>query len=139
MSDPSLTARYNNPKKRSLSKSSRNWLIASAITLGVAGAAYIGFNNYSAITAQDLHYEVVSPTLTKTKIAVEYNAKDRVQCDIRAMNESKAVVGYKTILLDPGEATGLIKQQIDVDLHTDNLAVTSGVESCYEVPQDYKG
>jgi len=139
MSDPSLTARYNNPKKRSLTKSTRNWLIASAITLGVAGAAYIGFNNYSAITAQDLHYEVVSPTLTKTKIAVEYNAKDLVQCDIRAMNESKAVVGYKTILLDPGEATGLIKQQIDVDLHTDNLAVTSGVESCYEVPQDYKG
>ena len=139
MSDPSLTARYNNPKKRSLSKKTRNWLIGSALSVGVVGAAYIGFNNYSAITAQDIHYDVVSPTLTKSSIVVEYNSNDRVQCDIRAINESKSVVGYKTVLLDPGEQSGVIKQQIDVDLHTDNLAVTAGVESCYKVPENYKG
>lgn len=139
MSDPSLTARYNNPKKRNLSKPARNWLIGAALSIGVVGAAYVGFNNYSAITAQDVNFEVVSPTLAKSSIVVEYNSKDRVQCDIRAMNESKAVVGYKTVLLDPGEQSGVIKQQIDVDLHTDNLAVTSGVESCYKVPQNFKG
>ena len=53
MSDPSLTARYNNPKKRSLPKKTRNWLIAAALSVGVAGAAYFGFSNYTAIQAQD--------------------------------------------------------------------------------------
>ncbi|MBM7767598.1 DUF4307 domain-containing protein [Glutamicibacter nicotianae] len=139
MSDPSLTARYNNPKKRSLPKKTRNWLIAAALSLGVAGAAYFGFSNYTAIKAQDIEFEVVSATQAKAIVAVEYNAKYRVQCDIRAMNESKAIVGYETVLLDPGEATGHITQRLDVDLHTDNLATTVGVESCYEVPQEYKG
>ncbi len=139
MSDPSLTARYNNPKKRNLSKKSRNWLIAAALSLGVAGAAYIGFSNYSSIGSQDLEFEVISATQAKAVVAVEYNTKLRVQCDIRAMNESKAIVGYKTVLLDPGEATGHITQHLEIDLHTDNLATTAGVEDCYEVPQEYKG
>lgn len=139
MSDPSLTARYNNPKKRSLSKTSRRWLIGGALVLGTAGAAYVGFGNYEAINAQDIEFSVVSPTHAKAVIAVEYNSKHRVQCDVRAMNESKAIVGYKTVVLDPGEASGHITRQLEIDLHTDNLAVTAGVESCYEVPQEYKG
>lgn len=139
MSDPSLTARYNNPKKRHLTKKGRNWLIGSALGLGVIGAAYLGFSNYDALSYQDLHYDVVSATQTDLSISVEYNTKDRVQCDIRAMNESKAVVGYTTIVMDPGNLTGVIDQTVTTSLHTDNAAVTAGLESCYVVSQEYKG
>lgn len=76
--------------------------------------------------------EAVSPTLAKSSIIVEYNSKDRVQCDIRAMNESKAVVGYKTVLLDPGEQSGVIKQQIDVDLPYRKNPCTSPVLNPYK-------
>jgi len=137
MSDPSLTARYNNPKKRNLSKKNRNILIGAALVVGIGGAAYVGFSNYEALSFQDVGFKIASPTEAQATIAVEYNSKDRVQCDVRALNESKAVVGYKTVLMDPGEQTGVITQTLTVDLHTDNMAVTAGAESCYVVPQSY--
>ncbi|ALD63167.1 MULTISPECIES: DUF4307 domain-containing protein [Micrococcaceae] len=139
MSDPSLTARYNNPKKRHLSKKNRNILIGSALVIGIAGAAYFASSNYDALSYQDVSFDVESPTMAQATIAVEYNAKDRVQCDVRAMNKTKAIVGFKTIVLDPGEQTGVVKQTLTVDLHTDNLAVTAGIEECTVVPQDFKG
>ncbi|GAA1409069.1 hypothetical protein AUR04nite_23250 [Glutamicibacter uratoxydans] len=139
MSDPSLTARYNNPKKRNLSRKNRNILIGAALVVGVGGAAYMGFSNYEALSFQDVGFAIDSPTQAQATISVEYNAKDRVQCDVRALNESKAVVGFKTLLMDPGERTGVIKETVTVDLHTDNKAVTAGVEACYVVPQNFAG
>ncbi|MFJ2618775.1 DUF4307 domain-containing protein [Glutamicibacter sp. NPDC087344] len=139
MSDPSLTARYNNPKNRHLSKRNRNILIGSALVVGIAGAAYFASSNYQAVSYQDIGFAVQSPTEAQATIAVEYNAKDRVQCDVRAMNKTKAIVGFKTIVLDPGEETGIVKQSFTVDLRTDNLAVTAGIEECSIMPQEFKG
>ncbi|WP_313814336.1 DUF4307 domain-containing protein [Glutamicibacter sp.] len=139
MSDPSLTARYNNPKKRHLSRKNRNILIGAALVVGVGAAAYVGFSNYQAVASQDVRFSITSPTEAQAVVSVEYNTKDRVQCDVRALNESKAVVGYKTILMDPGERTGVVQQTLTVNLHTDNKAVTAGIESCYVVPQNYAG
>lgn len=139
MSDPSLTARYNNPKKRNLSRKNRNILIGAALVVGVGAAAYVGFSNYQAVASQDVRFSITSPTEAQAVVSVEYNTKDRVQCDVRALNESKAVVGYKTILMDPGERTGVVQQTLTVNLHTDNQAVTAGIESCYVVPQNYAG
>ena len=139
MSDPSLTARYNNPKKIRLAPRTRNWLIAAGLVVAVAIAGWFALHKYEAISAQDLHFDVNSATSATALIEVQYNAKDRVQCDIRAMNDSKAVVGYKTVLMDPGEQTGTVTQRLNVDLHTDSLAVTAGVEGCYAVPHDFKG
>lgn len=137
MSDPSLTARYNNPKKRPLSKRTRFLLIGGALSIGVAGAAYIGFANFSAITAQDIEFSVASPAQATAVIEVEYNSKHRVQCDVRALNESKATVGFTSIALDSTDPGQLTTQRITVPLRTDNLAVTAGVEACYKVPNDF--
>ncbi|MGO1725569.1 DUF4307 domain-containing protein [Glutamicibacter bergerei] len=137
MSDPSLTARYNNPNKRPLAKRTRNLLIGGALSLGVVGAAWVGFSNFSAITAQDINFSVQSPSQATAVFEVEYNSKHRLQCDVRAMNESKATVGFNTVLLEATDPGVLTTKRLTVPMHTDNLAVTAGVESCYKVPNEF--
>lgn len=136
MSDPSLMGRYHTPKKR-LKPKTRNWLIAGALAVGIAGAGYAGFSNFSSISANDVGFTIPSDTEAIARIEVSYNTKDRVQCDVRAMNESYAIVGFKSIVLQAEETPRHVRVNLDVPLRTENLATTAGIEECYTVPRDF--
>ena len=58
------------------------------------------------------------------------DAKDTAQCEVRAMNESYAIVGWKTLTIGPSEGTGRQTMRFDVNLRTESLATTVGVEEC---------
>ncbi|WP_396277976.1 DUF4307 domain-containing protein [Glutamicibacter creatinolyticus] len=136
MSDPSLMGRYHTPKKR-LSPKTRNWLITGALGVGVVGAAYAGINNFTPISSQDVGFEIISPTQAVATVEVSYDSKNRVQCEVRAMNDSYAVVGFKTVVLEAEENPRHVQLKLDVPLRTDNLATTAGIEDCYKVPKDF--
>ena len=58
------------------------------------------------------------------------DAKDTAQCEVRALNESYAIVGWKTLVVGPTEGTGKQTMRFDVNLRTESLATTAGVEEC---------
>lgn len=136
MSDPSLMGRYHTPKKR-LTRTTRNWLIVGALTVGVAGAGYIASTSFSQIAANDVGYSIVSETEAVASIEVGYNTKDRIQCDVRAMNDSYAIVGFKSLVFEAEETPRHVLLNLDVPLRTENLATTAGIEECYTVPLDF--
>lgn len=136
MSDPSLMGRYHTPKKP-LNRKTRNWLIAGALAVGIAGAGYIGINSFSQISANDVGFRITSETEAVASIEVSYNTKDRIQCDIRAMNDSYAIVGFKSLVLEAEQTPRHVRVNLDIPLRTENLATTAGIEECYTVPRDF--
>lgn len=137
MSDPSLMGRYHTPKKR-LNRKARNWLIAGALAVGVAGAGYISLNSFSQIAANDVGFTIVSDTEAVAQIEVSYNTRDRIQCDVRAMNDSYAIVGIKTLVFEAEDEPRHVRRNLEVPLRTENLATTAGIEECYKVPRDFQ-
>ncbi|MHC6175718.1 DUF4307 domain-containing protein [Glutamicibacter endophyticus] len=139
MSDPSLTARYNAPKKLNVPKRVKIIAGAAVLLAAIVAAAIFATNKYDALQAQDVGFTVLSEAQAVAEIEVQYDASKRIQCDVRAMNDSYAVVGFKTVLLPHDAQGGHTVQHLKVPLRTENLANTAGVESCYEVPLEHNG
>lgn len=125
----SLTNRYGSPKK-SLSKKTRRYLIIGGLAFGVLFALYLAWATVSKVEFKDNSFEVISPTEAWTLVEITKDAKDTAQCEIRALNESYAIVGWKTLTVGPSEGKGKVTQRFDVTLRTESLATTVGVEEC---------
>lgn len=125
----SLTNRYGSPKK-SLSKKSRRYLIIGGLAFGVLFALYLAWATVSKVEFKDNSFEVLSPTEAWTMVDITKDAQDTAQCEIRAMNESYAIVGWKTLTVGPSEGKGKVTQRFEVTLRTESLATTVGVEEC---------
>jgi hypothetical protein len=125
----SLTNRYGSPKRR-LAKKTRKALIIGGLAVGIGGAFYLAWATDSQIEFKDNSFSVESPTRASALVDITKDAKDTAQCEIRALNESKAIVGWKTLVLGPTEGTGQETLRYDVKLRTESLATTVGVEEC---------
>lgn len=125
----SLTNRYGSPKRR-LAKKTRKALIIGGLAVGIGGAFYLAWATDSQIEFKDNSFSVESPTRASALVDITKDAKDTAQCEIRALNESKAIVGWKTLVLGPTESTGQETLRYDVKLRTESLATTVGVEEC---------
>lgn len=125
----SLTNRYGSPK-RGLSKRTRLMLIIGALGLSMVAAFYLAMANHSSVQFSDNSFEVLSNTQSTAIVDITKNAEDTVQCEVRAMNESYAIVGWKTLIVGPSEGKGSTTQSHNVDLRTEALATTVGIEEC---------
>lgn len=125
----SLTNRYGSPK-RSLAKHTRRNLIVGGLSVGVLGAVYLGWATQSHVEFKDHSFMVSSPTRANAVVDITKRADQTAQCEVRALNESYAIVGWKTLVLGPSEGTGKETMRFDVELRTESLATTAGVEEC---------
>ncbi|GAA1497321.1 DUF4307 domain-containing protein [Paeniglutamicibacter kerguelensis] len=125
----SLTNRYGSPKRRLAKKTRRN-LIIGGLSVGVIGALYLAWATNSQVEFKDNSFMVNSPTQARALVDITKDAKDTAQCEVRAMNESYAIVGWKTLTIGPSEGTGRQTMRFDVNLRTESLATTVGVEEC---------
>lgn len=125
----SLTNRYGSPKK-SLKKKTRRYLIIGGLAFGVLFALYLAWATASKVEFKDNSFEVISPTEAWALVEITKDAKDTAQCEIRALNESYAVVGWKTLTVGPSEGKGKVTQRFDITLRTESLSTTVGVEEC---------
>ncbi len=125
----SLTNRYGSPKRR-FSKRTRATLILVFLGLGILAALYLAISTHSTVQFKDNSFEVLSPTSTTAVVDISKEAGDTVQCEVRAMNESYAIVGWKTLVVGPTEGKGITTQRFDVRLRTESLATTAGIEEC---------
>lgn len=125
----SLTNRYGSPK-RGLSKRTRMSLIAGSLGMGVVAALYLTSTSQSGVQFKDNSFEVTSPTTATATVDISKDADATVQCEVRALSESYAIVGWKTLTVGPTEGTGRTTTRFVVPLRTESLATTAGIEEC---------
>lgn len=125
----SLTNRYGSPK-RGLTKRTRTTLIIGSLGVGMLAALYLATASHSSVEFKDNSFEVLSPTMATATVDISKDAGATVQCEVRAMSESYAIVGWKTLVVGPTEGKGLTTTRFEVDLRTESLATTAGIEEC---------
>lgn len=125
----SLTNRYGSPK-RGLSKRTRATLIFGSLGVGMLAALYLATATHSGVQFKDNSFVVHSPTMATAIVDISKDASATVQCEVRALSESYAIVGWKTLTVGPTEGEGLTTTRFDVDLRTESLATTAGIEEC---------
>ena len=125
----SLTNRYGSPK-RGLAKRTRATLIIGSLAVGMLAALYLATATHSNVQFKDHSFEVLSPTMATATVDISKDASETVQCEVRALSESYAIVGWKTLTLGPTEGKGMTTTRYEVRLRTESLATTAGVEEC---------
>lgn len=103
---------------------------AVGITLGVAFAAWVGFQK-DPVTGRLWGYDVVSDSQTTVKLDVIRPDPLAVTCTVYAQAGDHAIVGEKTVQVPPSERT---KVRVTIDIQTQRKAVTGVLRTC--VPTD---
>ena len=92
--------------------------------------------NAQTLDWKDVGYKIASPTQASVTFQLTKDYEDTVECAIQVLSENYAVVGWRTVTIGPetpsAENTPSDKTKYyDVDLRTDALGVTGGVNSCW--------
>lgn len=129
---PSLANRYGAPK-RSMGPRLKKGLVAGALVVGVGLAAYAGIANTNQINYDDVAFQIDSETSAQVTFHVEKNAADVVQCAVQVLDDTYAVVGWKTVTLDPSGESGRESTRRTVDVRTEYLGVSGNVGDCWSL------
>ncbi|WP_345154421.1 DUF4307 domain-containing protein [Arthrobacter ginkgonis] len=131
-SEPSVANRYGTPK-RALGKRQRNVIIAAVLAVAVVAAGFFSFTDGSKVTSKDIAFDILSPTGATVTFDMERNAADRVECAVRVLDDSYAVVGWKSVVFEAGEGSGREKVRRTVELRTEALGTTGGIGGCWKL------
>ena len=131
-SESSLANRYGAPKRR-LSRRARIIGTSAAVAAAVAAAAWMSSPSPTGtVTSKDVGFTFPEDGRVVVHFKVDKSAGSTAACAVQALNESYAVVGWKTVVLGP-DAPESGDQH--VELRTDSPAVTGGVNSCWIVDE----
>lgn len=129
MTDPSdlLAQRYG--KKRPSAEASKRGRIFAVVGVLVLTALVGLFTlvTYNPLSYKDLSYKVESPLSVWVEFEVTAPVGKAVTCNIQALNNQFAVVGFKSVSLPASEQQ---VNQYSVRLNTTELAVTGLVDTC---------
>lgn len=137
--DNGLANRYGRPQGSGPSFPAHwgKWIaggaLAVAVTLMVWFTAAI---NGQTLDWKDVGYDIKSPTQASVTFQLTKDYEDTVECAIQVLSEMYAVVGWRTVTIGPeipsaGDTPSDKTKYYDVDLRTDALGVTGGVNSCW--------
>ncbi|KTR40912.1 MULTISPECIES: DUF4307 domain-containing protein [Rothia] len=131
MTSSTLDQRYG--KKPARTRPSRRALALLAVLVLVLASgfvAWIAAHRGTAPTYQEKSVQVSSPLRTSLDFDLTKRPDDDVRCAVQAVNDQRAVVGWKEIQV--GRDAGATSRQ-HVDLLTTGRAETATVESCWVV------
>ncbi|GAA3514779.1 hypothetical protein GCM10022234_07140 [Aeromicrobium panaciterrae] len=101
-------------------------IAAVGISIGIAGAAWVGFQD-KPITARVYGYDVVDDHRVTVKLDVVRPKPLDVECTVYAQAADHSIVGEKTVDL---KATREKDLRISVDIETERRAVTGVLRTC---------
>jgi hypothetical protein len=130
---PSLTVsnRYGTPR-RSLSRRAKLALAGGALGIAVVGAGFLALGqNGPQIDSKDVGFAVADAGHMTVDFQVTKDPEATVQCAVKALNDNYAVVGWKVATIGPADATTAGTTAHRVQLRTESLAVSGGVDSCW--------
>lgn len=111
----------------------RNTVIVVALVAAIAIAGLMTWWNVKAYSEKDVAFDITSDTTANITVEVEKKRQDVLSCNLQVMNESYAVVGWKTVTFGASPGSGRERIVRDFDLRTESLGVTGGVASCWLV------
>lgn len=120
-----------------MSKKTQKILLIVAAVLSLSWILWAVIGGNSGVSQKIVSYNVVDDTFTTVDLTVSKDPDATAACEIKAMDSSYAVVGWKVITVGPNNKdvgsengrTTLVRGE----LRTDALAVTGVVESCWIV------
>lgn len=106
-------------------------MIVVGLVLAIIAAGVVTWWNVKPYSSKDVAFDITSNTSTNVTIQLEKKPRDTINCNLRVMNESFAVVGWKTVTFGASEGTGRETIVEDFDVRTESLGVTGGVTTCW--------
>ncbi len=129
-STPRLANRYGTPKP-GLGRRTKAVLASVAGLAAVVVVALMAVPSGSgSITPKDVGFSIPDASTAVVDFNVTKPSDATVECAVQVLNDSYAVVGWKTVRIGPAE-TETVSQRIS--LRTDSLGVTGGVNACWLV------
>jgi hypothetical protein len=126
-----VSNRYGTPG-RSLSRRAKLALAGGALGVAVVGAGFLALGqNGPQIDSKDIGFAVADAGHMTVDFQVTKDPEATVQCAVQALNDNYAVVGWKVATIGPADATTAGTTAHRVQLRTESLAVSGGVDSCW--------
>ncbi|KPN17760.1 hypothetical protein AO716_07295 [Arthrobacter sp. Edens01] len=82
------------------------------------------------LTSKDVGFTIPDATTAVVDFNVTKPVDTTVDCAVQVLNESYAVVGWKTVRIPPAETQTV---SLSTTVRTDSLGVTGGVNACWIV------
>ncbi|UNK45032.1 DUF4307 domain-containing protein [Arthrobacter sulfonylureivorans] len=126
-----VSNRYGTPR-RSLSRRAKLALAGGALGVAVVGAGFFALGqNGPQIDTKDVGFAVADAGHMTVDFQVTKDPEATVQCAIKALSDNYAVVGWKVATIGPAGETTAGTTAHRVQLRTESLAVSGGVDSCW--------
>ncbi|MCO1338203.1 hypothetical protein BJH93_04735 [Kocuria polaris] len=106
---------------------------AGALVVGVGLAAWAGIANTHQINYDDVAFQIESETTAQVTFHVEKNAADVVQCGVQVLDDTYAVVGWKTVTFEASGESGRESTRRTVEVRTEYLGVSGNVGDCWSL------
>lgn len=106
------------------------------VAAGIAIAALLGFfawaiwftiDDANNVSTRDIGFTVIDELSTEVVFEVTRSPGQQVSCDVQVLNQSYAVVGFKTVAVAPSSGRSVV---ISTVVNTTELGTTGLVESC---------
>lgn len=114
--------------------SSRKWNRILAISVAVVAivsflvwAIWFTIDDANKISTRDVGFTVIDEFSTEVVFEVSRNPGQAVVCDVQVLSQSYAVVGFKTLAVEPSASRSTV---ISTMVNTTELGTTGLVDSC---------
>ena len=129
-SESRLANRYGTPK-RGLSRRARIIWAGAAVAAAVVVAAIFSIpSTAGTVTSKDVGFSFPEEGRAVVDFNVDKSAGSTAECAVQVLNESYAIVGWKTVVLGPDVADS---SRQSVSVRIDSPGVTGGVNTCWIV------
>ncbi|MEV7647486.1 DUF4307 domain-containing protein [Arthrobacter sp. NPDC089319] len=131
-----VSNRYGTPR-RSLSRRTKLALAGGGLGVAVVVAGFFALGQDGPqVESKDVGFAVADAGHMTVDFQVTKDPEATVQCAVQALSDNYAVVGWKVATIGPADATAAGTTAHRVQLRTDSLAVSGGVDSCWAADAD---
>lgn len=127
MSDSLILQRYGLSKKRRRDRVLAISAAAVALVGFLVWALWFTIANADRPSFRDVGYQIIDEYSAKLIFEVTRKPGALLTCNLKVLNQSFAIVGYKTLEIPPASSSS---QVISTEINTTELGVTGLVDSC---------
>lgn len=127
MSENLLQQRYGLGSSRKRDRILAVSVAAVAIASFLVWAIWFTIDDANKISTRDVGFTVIDEFSTEVVFEVSRNPGQAVVCDVQVLSQSYAVVGFKTLAVEPSASRSTV---ISTMVNTTELGTTGLVDSC---------